>query len=491
MRSLVFSSVLAVSLFFRFCRTSSLNYDFSEIPEFNMNESERPFTIVPSSSSEIQSICVPAPKTNNVPSTTFISIPVETNISSLASETSTIQKPKKTSRSISEVSEPVFATPKRKKPSPVHSAQKTIEQIIDEEVAYSGFKAGERLTQFRKTLTLISLNDHTSFIEDQMNFKRVFGASYNSFRKDRDDSMFLYRYFVLFGASNLLPILSRANFIFDGNIYSAFNYLLETKPFNEVLKVFLWHRCLNFTAQSREMVQSALLARCPESCGIKRSMIKLIGHATFFNYFNAVIDAPESLDSFNKIIDISKGLKCFPSSPVIIRTIVKDNIGYYRDTNRETKFTILKAVIIDDDLELLISLLMLDNEMLLYVDESNSAQLFAENNSNILNEAIAFTAVRCLDFLIGTFPELATTSNEKLVSPINFLIKYPSSKVCFEIFGKYGFNSKYITKIYGIEMNLLQASIYSNNNEAITYYSRRDESTVGKGTYDSVYPNNP
>ena len=492
MRSSVFSSVLAVSLFSRLCRTSSFNYDFSEIPEFNMSENERPFIIVPSTSSEVQSICVPAPMANNVSSTTSMSIPpIETNIPLLASETSLIQKPKKTARSISELFEPAPATPKRKKPYPNHYALKSIEQIIDEEVAHSGFKAGERLSQFRKTLTLISINDHISFIDDQVNFKRVFGAYYHSFKKDKEETIFLYRYFILFGATNLLPAISKAKFIFDESLYSAFNYLLDTKPFTEVLKVFLWHRVINFTAESREMVQAALLARCPESCGIKKSMIKLIGKAYFFHYYNAVIDAPESLDSLDKIIDISKTLKCISSTPVIIRTIIKDNPVYYRDTNRKKKFTILKEVLIDDDLELLINLLNLDNEMVLYIDESNSPRLYNEENSNILIEAIAFRAVKCLDFLVGTFPELATASNEKLGSPINFLIKNSCFKECFEIFERYGFDANYITKIDGNEMNLLQASIHSNNYEAISYYSRRGESTVGIGKDNSVFPNNP
>ena len=82
--------------------------------------------------------------------------PIETNIPLLASETSLIQKAKEDSEAyLNYLNLP--ATPKRKKPYPNHYALKSIEQIIDEEVAHSGFKAGERLSQFRKTLTLYLL----------------------------------------------------------------------------------------------------------------------------------------------------------------------------------------------------------------------------------------------------------------------------------------------------------------------------------------------
>ena len=75
--------------------------------------------------------------------------------------------------------------------------------------------------------------------------------------------------------------------------------------------------------------------------------------------------------------------------------------------------------------------------------------------------------------------------------PLSIFDQNSCFKECFEIFERYGFDANYITKIDGNEMNLLQASIHSNNYEAISYYSRRGESIVGIGKDNSVFPNNP
>ena len=93
--------------------------------------------------------------------------------------------------------------------------------------------------------------------------------------------------------------------------------------------------CYKFYCRIEGNGPSRSFSTLPRILRHQKSMIKLIGKAYFFHYYNAVIDAPESLDSLDKIIDISKTLKCISSTPVIIRTIIKDNPVYYRDTKRK------------------------------------------------------------------------------------------------------------------------------------------------------------
>ena len=460
MRSLNFLVVFSISLFIRLYQASSSVFDFSGIPEFNLKEHERPFIIYSSSSSEISKIGEDALRTVSP-----VSKSSDTKISA-------IEKPSKASRNISDVSASAAVRPKRKKTESVHTADKTIEQIIDEEVASSGFKTEKRLSQLRNTLRLISLNDYRNFMDDQVNFRNVFGANYGSFKKEKDSPIFLYRYFIIFGAYNLIAILSTTKVIFSESNYSAFNYLLESKPLSEVLKVFLWHGSHNFTDESREMVRSALLARCTESSRISKSMVKLIGSFSFAYQLRVFIDAPESQEMFDRIVNVSATIESLSCTPVIIRTIVKDNPEYYRNTSQENKFKVLQLFLFVDDPELLVYILNLDHSMLFYVNEPTCSN-YPNEESNIVIEAIRYRALKCLDFLVGTFPELAVTSTDKLDSPLNYLIKRSFSKLCFEVFEKHGFDANYVTKIDEKDLNLLQASFYANNGEAFMYYSSK------------------
>ena len=363
MRSLIF---LSLSFLLSVCDSSSsasasaslYNFDFSEIPDFN----EKPFSILTSEKLETRNIGLPVPKPSSASTIKNHQVEVETTITALPFNNTAIPKPVKIPRTVSEVTNISTGTPKRKKTlSSVHSADKPIEQIINDEVSRCGFKSEDRIAQFRNTLYLISINNYQLFMEDQINFKNVFGFNYYIYKKD--DSIVLYRFMLLFGADKLLPSLEGRRIIFKESYISAFNYLLETKQFDDVIRMLVSYRFIDFAEEAKTSIQAALLARCPESLHLKRSLIKLIGHSIYLNDYIFIIDAPESQETFDRFAQSIKIFDRLPTGPGVLRAIVQEKIEYYRNTSKVIKFSILQSVLSVDSLEVLFHLLSEDPDI--------------------------------------------------------------------------------------------------------------------------------
>ena len=492
MRSLNFSSVFSVILFLKLynAASSASIFNFSEIPEFNLKKDDMPFTIVPFGDGEIRSIGTPAPKPGSVPKPS--SVETETNTPPLQFAISSIKKPTKTARNSSDLSaasitSPTNSTPKRKKTYPVHNAGKPIEEIITEEVVASGFKTGARITQFRNTLQLISLNNYDLFMEDLDNFKNVFGYSYGSFKKD--DAVFLYRYVLLFGAYNIAPALSGNRIIFTEGHLSAFNYLLKSKPFIDVITVFFSNRFLNFTEEAREAVQIGLFAHCPENFVLRKSLIYLIGKAAFLDDYKKFLSAPESQETFNDLAGVIGNNEYSSGGPGILRFIALENAEYYKNTTQDIKFKILSSFISRDDLEGFARFLAEDPGMVLYT-KSNYIILSRNESFNVVTEAIWYKAEKCLDFLISTFPELATASDGRFEAPVIFLIKRAKLSSLYEIFDKYEIGATQVITIDDKDMNLLQASFYQRSKIGFSYYSSKVGAEITKFMIRSLWTTN-
>lgn len=496
MRSLNFSLVFSVILFLRLYNAASSTsiFDFSEIPEFNLKEHEMPFTIVLFGNGEIRSIGTPAPKPDSSVSKPS---PVEPETKTAPSQIaiSSIRKPTKTSRNISDLSAASItspsgetnSTPKRKKTYPVHNAGKPIEQIITEEVVASGFKTGPRLAQFRNTLNLISLNNYDLFMEDLNNFKSVFGCNYGSLKKD--DAVFLYRYVLLFGAYNIAPALTGNRIIVTEGHLSAFNYLLESKPFIDVITLFFSNRFLDFTEEARDAVQAGLLAHCPENFIFRKSLIYLIGKASFLDDYKRILSAPESQETFDDLAGVIGNHEFLPNGSGILRVIALEKVEYYKNTNQDIKFKILTSCISRDDLEGFTHFLAEDPSMILYT-KSDFIVLTGTESFNVVTEAISYKAEKCLDFLISTFPELATTSTGRFDAPVLFLIRRAKLRSLYEIFDKYGVGATQVITIDGKDMNLLQASFYQRSKFGFSYYSSHVGDEITKFMIRSLWTSN-
>lgn len=453
---------LFVALWFGFltslCRASFPSFDFKEIPEFNFANM---FPLAQPSSHDGRIIGTPCPK----PAASLESPPVVPDhchgLVGLA-----IPKEKRAKRDVNDTPK----TPKKIRIHVAHSADESIEQIIEYEVSYSAFKIQERIDQIRRTLNLIATNDLDLFSEDQVNFKNIFGLNYKALKKG--ETVLLYRHLLLFSADKLFISFWNFQIKIDETYIPVFDYLLETKSVDHILMLLALDKSKKYTEEVKQYLQTALLARCPEHLVLKRAFIKLIGHSSKFFELGPLLGAPETQETFEKFANIVYSFELVPNSDDVLGALVKENMIYYTNACKEIKFRIIQTMLAKDDVEGMAKLLADDPDMVLHVQDCTKTFYFA-HNTNIMREAVVHDAYKCLDYLLNRFPEMAHSSTGNIESPIIHMLLFKSNDLMYDLFDKHGFNAKFVFTINGKQLNILQAAFHKKSLKSFIYYSNK------------------
>lgn len=348
-------------------------------------------------------------------------------------------------------------------------------QIIENEVNFENeyFYTRQKRESLFKMMSLISANDYNGLKEYEPKFKAVFEISKLTAFEKNGMKNYLLIPAILFGAWDIQKYVKFSN-INSKAIHQIIDillkYLILTKPFDVVFKTIMKLYPEDMNPEMRSDLISLIKNRNPNMEYYENFCLNFIGRC--YNSANNIIsilkkDKKEILKINIIHSTISNVIFRYRNDQELIKSYLRiplEKTNVFLASSDEKRFDFLKLSIINDDVDVFVSILEVDPGIINY----NCKSILHHQFDNIITAIINSKSINCFKFILDTFPEIL---NSYELSPVRIALESQFSCKFIPILEERGLiNPEMVLNVFGggggdnkKQISLLEAIVFNQN----------------------------